>query len=141
MPNFHPFFVHFPIALLASGLCLDAWATVRSDSRSWVCGGWLQAAGSAGLVAALATGILAAQSVGIPEGATGTLELHQQTAFISAVVFSALSFWRLGARGVIEGTRRVWFLLLYAAGVAGILFTGWLGGDLVFRYAVGVAGR
>jgi len=97
--------------------------------------------GTIGLLIAVVTGILAGQSEVIPEAAREVFDVHQQAAFISAATFSALALWRLGARGIIAGKRRILFLSLYAAGVGTILFTGWYGGRLVFEYGVGVVGR
>ena len=141
MPNPHPFFVHFPIALLTLGLISDAWATARKDDRLWKFGWLLQAAGTVGLLIAVGTGVLAGQTEVIPEAAREVFDAHQQGAFIGASVFSALALWRFGARGMMTGTRRVLFLLLYAAGVGTVLFTSWYGGELVFRFGVGVGGN
>jgi len=141
MPNIHPIFVHFPFALLTLGLITDSWASMRGSDQIWKCGWWLQATGTIGLLIAVVTGILAGQSEVIPEAAREVFDVHQQAAFISAATFSALALWRLGARGIIAGKRRILFLSLYAAGVGTILFTGWYGGRLVFEYGVGVVGR
>jgi uncharacterized membrane protein len=141
MPNLHPFFVHFPIALLTLGLISDAWATARKDDSLWKFGWLLQAAGTLGLLIAAGTGILAGQTQVIPEVARGIFDFHQQGAFIGASVCSALAIWRFGARGTMTGTRRVQFLILYAAGVGTVLLTSWYGGELVFRFGVGVGGN
>ena len=128
MPNLHPFIVHFPIALLALGFLTDAWATARRDERVWNIGWWLQKAGTIGVLFAVTTGLLAAQSQSIPEGARGVFDAHRQGAFISAALFAALALWRAGARGRLEGGRRALFLLIYAAGVGFVIFTGLDGG-------------
>jgi len=140
MPNLHPLFVHFPIALLTVGLIAEVWAFARREDQSGKLGWWLQAAGTLGLLIAVGTGILAGQSEAVPPGGEGIFATHQQGAFISAAVFASLALWRVGARGNIAGTRRKLFLLLYAAGVGAVLFTGWYGGRLVFEFGVGVFG-
>ena len=141
MPNLHPFFVHFPIALLTVGLIADVWALLRGEDHLGKLGWWLQAAGTLGLLIAVGTGIFAGQSAIVPEGGKGIFETHQQGALISAAVFASLALWRVGSRGNIAGARRMLFLLLYAAGVGAVLFTGWYGGKLVFEFGVGVFGN
>jgi len=141
MPNIHPFFVHFPIALLTLGLVTEIWAFARKNDTSWKVGGWIQAAGTVGLLTAVGTGIFAGQSEVIPAGATTVFDTHQQGAFISAAIFATLGLWRAGARGQIAGRKRAMFLLLYAAGVGVVLLTGWYGGRMVFEYGVGVIGN
>ncbi len=138
MPNIHPFFVHFPIALLTIGLIAELWALARREGHAGKLGWWLQAAGTLGLLIAAGTGLLAGQSEVIPDAARGTLDAHQQGAFVSAAVFAALALWRVGARGSITGNRRVMFVLLYTVGLGAVLVTGWYGGRLVFEFGVGV---
>jgi uncharacterized membrane protein len=138
MPNLHPLVIHFPIALLTLGLAAEVWGKVSKGNVERILGAWLQAAGTIGLFAAVATGVLAGQSVAVPEAAREVFESHQQGAFVSAALFAGLGLWRIGARGRIEGIGGVLFLILYAAGVTAILLTGWNGGRLVFEFGVGV---
>ena len=138
MPNIHPFFVHFPIALLTTGLIAELWALAQGEGHEGKLGWWLQAAGTFGLLMSAASGLLAVQSVVIPDAARGVFDTHQQGAFVGAAVFAALALWRVGARGSLTGRRRVAFVLLYAVGLGAVLVTGWYGGKLVFEFGVGV---
>lgn len=138
MPNLHPFFVHFPIALLTVGFFAELWTLARREAHAGRLGWWLQVTGTLGLLVAAGTGLLAGQSEVIPDPARGAFDIHQQGAFVSAAIFTALSLWRAGARGSVAGNRRTVFLLLYAVGLGAVLVTGWYGGKLVFEFGVGV---
>jgi uncharacterized membrane protein len=139
MPNLHPFVVHFPIALLMLGLIAELWASLRKDGRAESAGLWLQVGGTIGVMASVATGILAGQGEEIANGARSVFDTHQQGAFISAAVFAGLLLWRAGGKVSPGSSQRVLFLLLYAAGVAAVVFTGLFGGRLVFEFGIGVA--
>jgi uncharacterized membrane protein len=120
------------------GLVVDLWATVRPDGQLWRMGGWLLVAGALTLMLAVSTGLLAAESVHIPDGAAGIFDVHRQLAFAAAALFAFLTLWRLGSRGKLAGVRRALFLGLYAVGVTSVLIAGWYGGRLVFESGVGV---
>ncbi|HSQ76948.1 MAG TPA: DUF2231 domain-containing protein [Bacteroidota bacterium] len=77
MPPLHPFFVHFPVALLTVGFCADVCAVVlRRASAAQRVGWWNLIVGTAGLVAAVLSGLVAKAEVGVRRGigaATGTM--------------------------------------------------------------------
>ena len=77
MPPLHPFFVHFPVALLTVGFFADVCSVVlRRASAAQRVGWWNLIAGTAGLVAAVLSGLVAKADVGVRRGigaATGTL--------------------------------------------------------------------
>jgi uncharacterized membrane protein len=138
MPNLHPFFTHFPIALLSlSFVCECAAILLKTDELSRV-GWWTQLAGSIGLAAAAASGILAARSVQLSAAVGPYVEVHEEIAFVSAAVFAVLLFWRIAS-----GTRRprgrdALFMLMFGAGVVAIWLGAWYGGEMVYRFGAGV---
>lgn len=132
----HPMLVPLPIGCWVATLICDLvfW---RTASEGWaVAAMWLLGAG-------LVTAVLAALA-GLADFA-GDRRIRQipdawQHAIgnVIAVVLALASFglrWRYGASAAVMP----WGLVLSVA-VAGILlFTGWKGGELVFRHGVGVA--
>jgi uncharacterized membrane protein len=137
MPNLHPLAVHFPIALLTASLVLDLAGLVYQNSHAMKSGWWLFAAGSLGLAVTVITGLLAKSAVIIPDPALTVLGTHQELAFISAAVFAALLFWRIGSRTSIP-PRRTMFMSLYATAVLLMWLGALQGGKLVYHYGVGV---
>ncbi|HTY58490.1 MAG TPA: DUF2231 domain-containing protein [Bacteroidota bacterium] len=138
MPNLHPFLVHFPVALLSlSVLCECAALLFKREDLSAV-GWWTQLAGTIGLAAAAGTGIMAGDSVRLPEAGKATLEMHQEIAFVASTVFAVLLFWRIASGTKRPPGRDTVFILLFAAGVAAIWAGAWYGGELVYIFGAGV---
>ena len=136
----HPIFVHFAIALSLFGVALDAYAFFldrpewhRAAKLSLACG-----------VLAMATAALAGWwdherwHDAAPHvhggGGISLMTFHQYAGWSLLLLFSALLAWRcrLGAR-----VSRA-FLTVASVGVLGVLVQGHIGGQLVFRQAVGV---
>ncbi len=138
MPNLHPFLVHFPIALLFLSLILDAIALLRKSPELSRAAWWNQIGGTAGLALTVASGLLAQDTVSIVEDAKDLFQRHEQLAFLSAAIFAGLLLWRSAARGKIPRQSPAAYFLLFAAGVACVMTGAWYGGEMVFRYGVGV---
>lgn len=140
MHTIHPFIVHFPIALLAMCLVFElvAWVS-RKPGLSQV-GWWLQVLGTVGVIAAALSGVVAEASGGTALlRAADMFQWHELLAFAASVVFAVLLFFRFSShRALPAGWPRL-YLAALALGVVLVLVTGWLGGELVFTYGVGVS--
>jgi uncharacterized membrane protein/nitrite reductase/ring-hydroxylating ferredoxin subunit len=131
----HPMLVGFPIAFFAGTLVCDALGIIKADDGFWRMGKYLELAG-----------ILAAIITAIP----GTIDY-----FFTVPPKSSAS-----SRGAKHGLLNVGLLLIYvvafllrkaepaslpvileAIGVIMLLFSGWLGGTLVYRNQIGVDPR
>jgi uncharacterized membrane protein len=130
----HPMLVPFPIVFFISALASDVALSI-DGSPIWATAAlWLLGAG-------LATAVLAALA-GLTDflgdsrvRALGDARMHM-IGNIVAVVVEAVNFvLRLGAGGGAPGATG---LILSAVAVAILGFTGWKGGELVFRHGVGV---
>jgi uncharacterized membrane protein len=135
MPDLHPLLVHFPVALLTFGAGADLIAAVRKNPAATVVGWWAQLAGTAGILATAATGLLAKGRLGEP-AVLDLLATHEQLAFLAAGAFAGLFFWRVGSRG---RTPSPLYLVSLVLAVALLWGTAWFGGELVYRYGIGVA--
>ncbi len=137
MSSIHPLFVHFPVALLTMSLLLELLAlrTRRHDpSRpAW----WLHIAGTAGIAGSVATGLYARSTALFPMEAIPFAENHEQLAFLTAGVFTGLLLWRISSRGMLP-RRRGLYLVLFSAGVCLLWAAAWYGGEMVYRFGVGV---
>ena len=138
MPNIHPFLVHFPVALLTTALTFEVLGVLLSRGEFSKAGWWIQMAGTIGIVAAVLSGLSAKSQVFIPLPAAGTFDAHQQLAFVTAGGFAALLLWRLGMRAKIDPGRRFLYLTLFAASLACLWVGAWYGGELVYRFGVGI---
>ena len=138
MPNLHPFLTHFPIALLTLSIVCECAALLLKREELSRVAWWSQLAGTIGLAAAVASGILAGQSVAIVPAGKPCFETHQELAFAASAVFAILLFWRIGSGTKRPAGRDKLFLLLFTAGVLAIWGGAWYGGELVYRFGAGV---
>jgi len=138
MPNFHPIFVHFPIALLSLSLVLEILAVLlRRDDLSKM--GWvLQVCGTGGILLAVISGLQAVAAISIPETATEHFEMHEQLGLVVAAIFAGLLLWRIGAKGKFPSRGQRWFYALFIVGVSAMWVGAWYGGLLVYYFGVGV---
>lgn len=131
----HPMLIPYPISFLTSALATDVAARRTGDPF------WSRASRTL-LLAGLGTG-LAAGAVGAVDY-VGVERVRQHAAgplhAAGNVAALALTGLNLGLRGDRDGVSRQ--SLVLSAVVAGMLgVTGWLGGELSYRYKVGVMER
>ena len=141
IPNWHPLFVHFPIAFATAAVFFMAigkffkvkpWAQLCLAFGRWMLWG-------AALFAAIAAvfGWFAYNSVEHDEPSHVAMILHRNWALATVATLSALAardFWRsrsaqLPSGGLVWLLGVVWLLLMS---------TAWHGGELVYRYGLGV---
>lgn len=137
----HPRLVHFPIALLITGsvaamVYLLGWRRPWLPVVAWVTLllGWLS------LFAAVLTGLIDQNRAALSPQVVQVLNLHVAAGFALIVIYGLLLYERLRSASVLDNPgRRLWLLLL-VLGIAVILVEGTLGGQLVYRFGVGVHG-
>ena len=132
----HPVVVHFPVALLTFGFCVDlAGLVVR---RPWHRTGYaLLLAGTAGAMVAVITGNLAAADLRGSVHAEA-IQQHEDHATLALLLYLASALGRLPGflRGD-PGLAPVW--LVVGAGGLGLLWVAGLqGGALVYERGIGV---
>jgi uncharacterized membrane protein len=132
----HPAVVHFPLALLLTGLAGACAAAARkrpawlADAVSWLL--WL---GTASAWAALALGLLAKKTAPHVPPAWEALANHETLAYWTAASFTVLSVWRRFFRERAQAL----FLLAWLAAAAVLCATAYYGGELVFTHNMGTA--
>lgn len=141
MPNIHPVFVHFTIALLTSSAALFVAARLFA-AKSWSgaalsAGYWNLWLGAGCTVATVYAGFVAFDSVGVSDAAVrAAMEDHRNWAWATFLLYFVLACWSaVMARGAV----RLPFLALMLLATALLTATGWKGGELVYRHGVGVA--
>jgi uncharacterized membrane protein len=139
MPNIHPLLVHFPIALLSIAFLFDVFGFLLKKGEIMRFGWLNQLVGTLMLGAAIISGLYAKESVSVQEVARNTLEIHEQMAFLAAVLFSVLLFWRFVSRKAIPNRLPWVFLALNLVAVVVMWAGAWLGGELVYVHGVGVS--
>jgi uncharacterized membrane protein len=130
--SWHPMVIHFPLVALLLAVTLDAYEAWSRSSRWRETGTLLWWVGLLGAGAAVATGLIAYNRVDHSELAHAQMTLHRNLALavVGLLLGTALWRWRQpSSRGP---------ALTGVLAAVGLLWVGYLGGDLVFRHAVGV---
>jgi uncharacterized membrane protein len=142
-PNIHPVIVHFPIALLFTGVGIDFLALVV---RPWR---WLRRAAvtiyvlaAVSLIVTYFTGKAAADSVTLPAEAQAVLTTHSRLAWWTMWTFGLYALVRLGTLFYERTRNSVWAHGgLFALALAALYLpyqTGDHGSMMVYKYGVGV---
>jgi uncharacterized membrane protein len=140
-PNWHPAIVHFPIALTLSGIAaLWIGALLRDtefNRQLQNFGHWSLRLGFVSAVVAAWFGILAFMGVPHDEIAYKAKTLHRDWALVTIAVF--IPFFILSCLRQ-RLTRHITRAFTAGLIIPALLFfrTGWLGGEIVYRYGVGV---
>ncbi|MCS7177582.1 MAG: DUF2231 domain-containing protein [Candidatus Kapabacteria bacterium] len=133
----HPAIVHFPIALLPLAAVLRWWLLWRpspwGDPAARLCS-WL---GTLFLAAAVISG-QAAIPTHMPEEATPVFQLHQQLGTLLLLWYGSIALWEVARHHKMRRVELLALTLAHSIGSAIVLFTGSLGGRLVYEYGVGV---
>jgi uncharacterized membrane protein len=123
----------FVSVLFELGAALTKRASLVSAAR------WVLIVGVlAGWPAALA-GHEAAHAIPDQQALGALLALHARVAFLTLAVFTFVLVYRWARGARMSRAERRWLWALSTLGFVGIIWTGALGGTLVFRRAAGVA--
>ncbi|MBI4061784.1 MAG: DUF2231 domain-containing protein [Elusimicrobia bacterium] len=139
--HLHPAVVHFPIALLTLGAAV-AGLRLRRNAPGWLMAAesWLLWLGTLSAWAALGAGALAEQSAPHVPLAWEVLAEHEELAWRTCAIFSALSGLRLFAvrAGRDAEKIRAAQVLLWMIGFGLLAATAMHGGELVYGFGAGV---
>ena len=141
MQNFHPLFVHFPIALLLTSVAAAfAGALLKRPDAPGVARALLYL-GTLAAAVTVVTGFLAAQHVAPVAGTKDILSEHQNYAYGLLAAAVALSAWSFVAwRRAQAAPRPTWSWLLAQLGlVVLVVLTANEGGELVHEHGVGTS--
>lgn len=141
IPNMHPFFVHFTVALLLTSTALFFAACIFKNN-SWVkmllnaayLNLWI---GCAVSIITIIAGFYAFNSVNHDEVSHQVMKIHRNFALVTAgsfIILGILSFFTF----IKTKKCPLWFLCGMVASSFCLLATGWYGGELVYRYGLGV---
>ena len=141
IPNWHPVFVHFTVALLSLAVgfhiihpFLPA-GKMKQDCYRFA--QWNLCLGTGfGIVTAIA-GWFAYNSVVHDTPSHAAMTEHRNWALVTLALFLLLASWSLWKERA-KQTSSVGFLFVLLIGGGLLLSTAWRGGELVYRYGLGV---
>lgn len=141
VPNWHPIFVHFTVALLTTSVIFFVLAGMLK-AHKWH-GQWLNVAHWnlwLGVLFSIATGVagwLAYNSVSHDTPSHVAMTDHRNWAIATLSLFFPLGLWSIWRYRANKGPVLVFILpMLVAVGL--LMSTAWRGGEIVYRYGLGV---
>jgi uncharacterized membrane protein len=138
MLNYHPLFVHFPIALWLAALLYEALSLWRARDDWHRTAIRLLYLGTIGAAAAVASGWVAQSSVPEAGAARDALEFHETFMLITTSLALALCILCFAKRGnFTTGFRRIFLVGLVALAILTAIGAD-RGAQLVYQYATSV---
>lgn len=138
MLDFHPFVVHFAIALLIVSVLFDVLSVATARPHLQMVGWWNLFLGFLAALFAVITGLYAKNSAFFPAGSQTLVIYHQYLGIGTAGVFTLLFIWRSGMNRKITRKWQAFYLTLAGLGVLVLLTTGFVGGQMVFEHGTNV---
>ncbi len=129
----HPALVHFPIALLPLTVAADLAGSITGDDRLSRLGRWGMVASAASAALAGVAGLIAQEEVNVEGPSMDTLITHRNLNLGVLALTTALAVRRQSERRAGPA-----YLAAAAAAVGALLYSGYLGGKVVYEYGVGV---
>jgi uncharacterized membrane protein len=131
----HPILIAFPLGLLSTSVVFDILYLLTSLPAFPVAAVYTVAAGVLSGVAAMFFGLLDMFKIRKETRAMNIVGWHSLGNFLAIELFSVSWIVRLSVPGYAPNGPA---LVLSFAGAAILLFTGWLGGELVYRLGLAV---
>jgi uncharacterized membrane protein len=134
----HPILITFPIALWTTSFAVDVFFYFYRNPSLLLISKFMIAAGCLGGIAAAVPGII--DWLAIKDGQVKRVaNWHARLNIIALVVFAISLYLRMHAGSPWVGGHLTIPFLLSLLGVVMIGISGWLGGELAYKYGVGVA--
>jgi len=134
----HPILITFPIALWTTSFAVDVFFYFYRNPSLLLISKFMIAAGCLGGIAAAVPGII--DWLAIKDGQVKRVaNWHARLNIIALVVFAISLYLRMHAGSLWVGGHLTIPFLLSLLGVVIIGISGWLGGELAYKYGVGVA--
>ncbi|MFN3530443.1 MAG: DUF2231 domain-containing protein [Bacteroidia bacterium] len=140
LSQLHPALVHFPLALLLCAVPAEIYGLWRKGAFWQKAAFWLLFAGTIGAFLAALSGGWAEDALQISKEIHEKVEQHETTGYILAWLYAALLVWKfLRSKQMGRAEQAVFAGAMLAAAML-LIYTGYLGGELVYSYGAGVKG-
>src|SRR5258706_219670 len=139
--HWHAVLNDLPAALLLVAVLFDiAAALTKRESLMWA-GIWTLWAGVIGGWAAVVAGKIASNTIEHGEAIHEIMEKHENMALLTMALFTVVLAWRLFRRFQMPAQELAYTRMLSIVGLLGLVWTGVLGGRLVFQHAAGIPSK
>lgn len=133
--------VHFPLALTLTGavclICTKLFKEATLQNSLAFAGTWNLMLGAVAALLTLGTGVAAAWHLTLVDGAQYSVSHHMIWAVCTSQLLAILAMYRALAV-TWNSVPGAWFLVFLGIASAGLIVTGFYGGENVYHYALGV---
>lgn len=141
IPNWHPVFIHFPIAFATAAVFLVALGSVFR-TKPWanqcaIFGRWMLWAAAVFACIAAVFGWFAYNSVVHDDLGHLAMTNHRNWALAAVAALVLLAAWAMRSRKTVNPPSYVFLILLLAAWSL-VISAAWRGGEVVYRHGLGV---
>ncbi len=141
IPNWHPIFVHFTVALFTVATALYLASQLLSDitlKEQWATvARWNLWIGMGLTVITVLSGVYAYNTVAHDAPSHLAMTDHRNWAIATAALFASATLWSIFIYRSGKGVSSMFLLLLLIASLS-LASTAWRGGEVVYRYGLGV---
>jgi uncharacterized membrane protein len=141
IPNWHPIFVHFTVALLSVAVGLHLITRFMSNGKlrsQWeIVAQWNLWMGAIFSLVTVALGFVAYNTVAHDTASHAAMTEHRNWALVTTVVFVLLAGWSAVRARVGKDVHNLILVGLLVGGGL-LLSTAWHGGEAVYRFGLGV---
>jgi uncharacterized membrane protein len=141
IPNWHPILVHFTVALLSLAVVLSVMVAFLADGKlrqQWrLVAQWNLWLGAGITLLTVAAGVVAYNTVAHDTPSHEAMTEHRNWALVTAALFIGLALWSWQRARADKAPGGVLLAGLLIGGVL-LAATAWHGGELVYRYGLGV---
>jgi len=137
IPNWHPVFVHYSVALLSISVVLFAGGYLMKCDQATLVAKWNLWLGGAITVATIGAGFYAYNTVSHDTPSHLAMIEHKNLALVTVALLIPVIIWSVMAHRAGKQLGAA-FIMLFVVASANLMSTAWHGGELVYRYGLGV---
>ncbi len=137
IPNWHPIFVHFTVALLSISALFYLAGLVLKNPNLLVVARWNLWIGASITVGTVLAGFYAYNTVAHDGPSHAAMTDHKNWALVTASTFGFLAIWAFFKHRGSKSVHPVFVILMLLASIL-LGVTGFKGGEVVYRYGLGV---
>ncbi len=134
----HPYFVHFPIALIITATVMVLIAFFYKKNVLMSVAGVTIFVGFLGALAAIISGFYSANNINANAELSELLETHEHIGIIAGIITAAVLFMFIKRKAVFNPLEHFAVAIIMIILSAGIIYQAGLGGKMVYEFSAGI---
>jgi len=138
LENIHPMTIHFTIGLFMTAVLFEIFGKLFSKDQLRIAGHWNLILALVSACVSVATGLWAAKSAPHNAQIHEMIEKHEALGITVLVIIVLMNIYNLFLKKRLNPKFESLYFALAIAGIIAISIGSYIGGEMVFRYGVGV---